>query len=166
MSVNVGGSSTPRPEMKVMGPMYFAVPLATVPLAVSGCGSSSASGAVAASSSGSTSPLSTPNVGQLAGLFSYHELKLAIKDAPHSPKLGKLVAPITALADKIKSIGSGRTLGRCHRRTGTSRASLAWRAQRGSRFRIRSRPRHTLQPAAQASERRDYSKREEATDYG
>ena len=42
----------------------------------------------------------------LAGLFAYHELKLAVKDAQASPKLSKLVAPITALGDKLKSIGS------------------------------------------------------------
>jgi hypothetical protein len=42
----------------------------------------------------------------LAGLFVYHELKLAVMDAQASPKLAKLVAPVTALADKIKSIGS------------------------------------------------------------
>ncbi len=42
----------------------------------------------------------------LAGLFAYHELKLAVKDAQASPKLAKLVAPVTALADKLKSIGS------------------------------------------------------------
>lgn len=42
----------------------------------------------------------------LAGLFAYHELKLAVMDAQASPKLTKLVAPVTALADKIKSIGS------------------------------------------------------------
>jgi hypothetical protein len=42
----------------------------------------------------------------LAGLFAYHELKLAIKDAQASPTLSKLVAPVNALADKLKSIGS------------------------------------------------------------
>jgi hypothetical protein len=42
----------------------------------------------------------------LAGLFAYHELKLAVKDAQASPTLAKLVAPVTALADKLKSIGS------------------------------------------------------------
>jgi hypothetical protein len=42
----------------------------------------------------------------LAGLFAYHELKLAVKDAQASPKLAKLVAPITALGDKLKSVGS------------------------------------------------------------
>ena len=42
----------------------------------------------------------------LAGLFAYHELKLAVKDAQASPKLSKLVAPITALGAKLKSIGS------------------------------------------------------------
>jgi hypothetical protein len=33
----------------------------------------------------------------LAGLFAYHELKLAIKDAQASPILSKLVAPVTCL---------------------------------------------------------------------
>jgi hypothetical protein len=42
----------------------------------------------------------------LAGLFAYHELKLAVKDAQASPKLARLVAPVTALADKLKSVGS------------------------------------------------------------
>ena len=43
----------------------------------------------------------------LAGLFAYHELRLAIQDAQASPKLHKLVAPVTALGDKLKSIGDG-----------------------------------------------------------
>jgi hypothetical protein len=47
----------------------------------------------------------------LAGLFAYHELKLAIRDARASPKLQKLVAPITALGDKLKSIGDGAKSG-------------------------------------------------------
>jgi hypothetical protein len=42
----------------------------------------------------------------LAGLFAYHELKLAIKDAQASPTLSKLVAPVTALGDKLKGVGS------------------------------------------------------------
>jgi hypothetical protein len=42
----------------------------------------------------------------LAALFVYHELKLAVKDAQASPKLSKLIAPLTALADKVKSVGS------------------------------------------------------------
>jgi hypothetical protein len=42
-----------------------------------------------------------------AGLFTYHELKLAIKDAQASPTLSKLLAPVNALADKLKGIGSG-----------------------------------------------------------
>jgi hypothetical protein len=41
----------------------------------------------------------------LAGLFAYHNLKLAIQDARGSPRLQKLAAPITALGDKLKSIG-------------------------------------------------------------
>jgi len=48
----------------------------------------------------------------LAGLFAYHELKLAIQDAQASPKLQKLVAPVTALGDKLKSIGDGAKSGR------------------------------------------------------
>lgn len=42
----------------------------------------------------------------LAGLFAYHELKLAANDAKASPLLSKLTKPITDLADKFKSIGS------------------------------------------------------------
>jgi hypothetical protein len=42
-----------------------------------------------------------------AGLFIYHELKLAIKDAQASPTLSKLLTPVNALADKLKTIGSG-----------------------------------------------------------
>ena len=47
----------------------------------------------------------------LAGLFAYHELKIAIQDARASPKLQKLVAPITALGDKLKSIGDNAKSG-------------------------------------------------------
>jgi hypothetical protein len=43
----------------------------------------------------------------LAGLFAYHELKLAAADARASPTLSKLLAPVNALTDKVKSIGSG-----------------------------------------------------------
>lgn len=42
----------------------------------------------------------------LAGLFAYHELKLAIKDAKASPILRKLVTPFTALASSLSSLGS------------------------------------------------------------
>ena len=49
---------------------------------------------------------------RLSGLFAYHEVKLAIKDAQPSPKLATPVAPITALANKIKSIGSSVKSGR------------------------------------------------------
>ncbi|MGZ6564127.1 MAG: hypothetical protein ACXVH1_32005 [Solirubrobacteraceae bacterium] len=42
----------------------------------------------------------------LATLFVYHELKLAVRDAQASPKLSKLIAPLTALADRVKSVGS------------------------------------------------------------
>ena len=47
----------------------------------------------------------------LAGLFAYHELKVAIQDAKASPKLQKLVAPVTALGDKLKSIGDSAKSG-------------------------------------------------------
>lgn len=47
----------------------------------------------------------------LAGLFAYHEVKLAIQAARASPKLQKLVAPITALGDKLKSIGASAKSG-------------------------------------------------------
>jgi hypothetical protein len=42
----------------------------------------------------------------LAGLFVYHEVKLAAQDVKASPLLSKLFSPLTALADKIKSLGS------------------------------------------------------------
>lgn len=41
-----------------------------------------------------------------AGLFTYHELKLALKDAQADPTLSKLVAPITALQNKMQGIAS------------------------------------------------------------
>jgi hypothetical protein len=47
----------------------------------------------------------------LAGLFAYHEVKLAIQDAQASPKLQKLIAPVTALGDKLKSIGDSAKSG-------------------------------------------------------
>lgn len=47
----------------------------------------------------------------LAGLFAYHELKIAIEDAKASPKLQKLAAPITALQNKLKSIGDSAKSG-------------------------------------------------------
>ena len=47
----------------------------------------------------------------LAGVFAYHELKLALVDAQASPTLRKLVAPVTALADKLKSIGGSAKSG-------------------------------------------------------
>jgi hypothetical protein len=40
----------------------------------------------------------------LAGAFVYHELKLALADAQSDPTLSKLVAPITALQDKIHGV--------------------------------------------------------------
>jgi hypothetical protein len=42
----------------------------------------------------------------LAGLFVYHELKLALQDARADPTLSKLVSPITALDNKIKSVAA------------------------------------------------------------
>jgi len=40
----------------------------------------------------------------LAAAFTYHELKLALADAQASPTLSKLVAPITALQNKIHGV--------------------------------------------------------------
>jgi hypothetical protein len=56
----------------------------------------------------------------LAGLFAYHELKLAIRAAQASPKLQKLVAPVSALGDKLKSIGDGAKSGHVDESTVTS----------------------------------------------
>jgi len=42
----------------------------------------------------------------LAGLFVYHELKLALKDAQADPTLSKLVAPITALDNKMHALAT------------------------------------------------------------
>jgi hypothetical protein len=42
----------------------------------------------------------------LAGLFAYHELKLALNAAKSSPTLSKLLTPITALQSKLQSLGS------------------------------------------------------------
>ncbi len=40
----------------------------------------------------------------LAGAFVYHELKLALHDAQSSPTLSKLVAPITALDNRLHGL--------------------------------------------------------------
>jgi hypothetical protein len=42
-----------------------------------------------------------------AGLYVYHELKLALADAQADKTLSKLVAPITGLQSKIDGITSG-----------------------------------------------------------
>jgi hypothetical protein len=42
----------------------------------------------------------------LAGLFAYHELKLAVADARASPTLSKLLTPVNALAAKLSVLGS------------------------------------------------------------
>ncbi len=42
----------------------------------------------------------------LAGLFVYHEVKLAAQDVKGSKILSTLFAPLTALADKIKALGA------------------------------------------------------------
>ncbi len=42
----------------------------------------------------------------LAGLFVYHELKLALQDARADPTLSKLVSPVTALDNKIHSVAT------------------------------------------------------------
>ncbi len=42
----------------------------------------------------------------LAGLFAYHEVKLALVDAKSSPLLSRLLSPLTALTDKLKALGT------------------------------------------------------------
>jgi hypothetical protein len=42
----------------------------------------------------------------LAGLFAYHELKLALADARASPILSKLLTPVNVLAAKLAALGS------------------------------------------------------------
>jgi hypothetical protein len=42
----------------------------------------------------------------LAAAFVYHELKLALADAQADPTLSKLVAPITALQDKLHALAA------------------------------------------------------------
>jgi hypothetical protein len=48
----------------------------------------------------------------LAGLFAYHELKLAIKNAQGSKLLRPLVAPANALAARFQGIGNGLKAGK------------------------------------------------------
>jgi hypothetical protein len=43
----------------------------------------------------------------LAGLFAYHEIKLATEAAKASPTLSKLLAPLSALESKLKSLATG-----------------------------------------------------------
>jgi hypothetical protein len=42
----------------------------------------------------------------LAGLFAYHELKIALQDARADPALSRLVAPLDALAARLQSVGA------------------------------------------------------------
>ncbi len=42
----------------------------------------------------------------LAGLFAYHEVKVALEDAKSSPLLTRLVSPLTALSEKLQSVGA------------------------------------------------------------
>jgi len=42
----------------------------------------------------------------LAGLFAYHEVKLALVDAQSSPLLRTLVSPLTALSSRLSSLGA------------------------------------------------------------
>ncbi|PZR65857.1 MAG: hypothetical protein DLM63_10765 [Solirubrobacterales bacterium] len=42
----------------------------------------------------------------LAGLFAYHEIKLAIMDARASPILSKLLTPLDALGAKLSALGT------------------------------------------------------------
>ncbi len=42
----------------------------------------------------------------LAGLFAYHELKLAVADAKASPIISKLLTPVNALIARLAALGS------------------------------------------------------------
>lgn len=44
--------------------------------------------------------------GGLAGLFAYHEVKVALVAAKSSPLLTKLVSPLTALQTKMQALGT------------------------------------------------------------
>lgn len=48
----------------------------------------------------------------LAGLFAYHEIKLALTDAKSSPLLTRLLTPLTAVGNKLQSLGSGLKRGK------------------------------------------------------
>ncbi len=52
--------------------------------------------------------------GGLAGLFAYHEVRLALTDAQSSPLLSKLVSPLTALQSKMAALGSGLKRGQAN----------------------------------------------------
>jgi hypothetical protein len=47
-----------------------------------------------------------------AGLFAYHEIKLALVDARSSPTLSKLVSPLTALETRLHGLGSSLHTGK------------------------------------------------------
>jgi hypothetical protein len=59
-----------------------------------------------------------------AGLFAYHEIKIALVDAQSSSTLSKLVSPITALETKLHSLGSGLHSGKLNA-TGITQANSA-----------------------------------------
>lgn len=50
--------------------------------------------------------------GGLAGVFAYHEVKVALVDAKSSPLLTKLVSPLTALQTKMQALGSSLKRGK------------------------------------------------------
>jgi hypothetical protein len=60
---------------------------------------------------GGFTPVSTHKVAivkaGVAGLFAYHEIKIALVDAQSSSTLSKLVSPITALETKLHSLATG-----------------------------------------------------------
>lgn len=50
--------------------------------------------------------------GGVAGIFAYHEVKVALKDAQSSRLLSKLVSPLTALQAKLSALGSALKRGK------------------------------------------------------
>jgi len=71
----------------------------------------------------------------LAGVFAYHEIKLALFDAQSSPLLKRLVSPLTALTAGLLALGNklkgGKSDGKAIEST-NSRVSSAAAAARGA----------------------------------
>ena len=123
-----------RPAVRRAGPWTVALVLSvTLAVAATGCGSSSSGHVHFAKTkfvlhaglafgafhryiykpykAGDFTPVSSHKLTLVkagaAGLFAYHEIKIALVDAQSSSTLSKLVSPLTALEAKLHSLGSG-----------------------------------------------------------